>query len=63
VTVLPSDVGSRSPSITLIGTIALTCRPPVVDSARVISQARIPPVIVARTTSLMVPPCTWRTLR
>ena len=60
---LPSEVGSRSLSMTLIGTIARRLRLPCTDSARVISQARIAPVTVARMTSLTVPPWTRRTRR
>ena len=47
--------------MTLIGTIARSVRLPCTDSARVISQARSAPVMVARMTSLTVPPCTRRT--
>ena len=60
---LPSEVASSSSSITETGTTALILRMPRSDSARVISQARSAPVTVARTTSLTVPPCAWRTLR
>ncbi len=60
---LPSEVGSRSLSITLIGTIARNVRLECTDSARVISQVRRAPVTVASTTSLTVPPCRRRTRR
>ena len=60
---LPSEVGSRSLSMTPIGTIARSVRLPCTDSARVISQLRIAPVMVARMTSLTVPPWNRRTLR
>ena len=49
--------------MTLIGTIARSDRLPCTDSARVISQLRIAPVMVARMTSLTVPPWKRRTLR
>ena len=60
---LPSEVGSSSLSITLIGTSARSVRLPCTDSARVISQLRIAPVTVARMTSLTVPPWNRRTVR
>ena len=60
---LPSEVGSRSTSWTLIGTMARIWRLLCTDSARVISQERSPPVTVASTTSLTVPPWKRRTLR
>ena len=49
--------------MTDIGTMALIVRSPPIDSARVISQPRNPPAIVARMTSLTVPPCTSRMRR
>ena len=49
--------------MTPMGTIARSWRLLCTDSARVISQARSAPVIVARTTSLTVPPWKRRTLR
>ena len=57
---MPSEVASRSSSITDIGTIARIVRTPAIDSVRVISQPRSAPAMVARTTSLIVPPCTLR---
>ena len=64
VTWLPSDVGSaNSSSTTLIGTIALIRVDAVTDSARVSSQPRSAPAMVARMTSLTLPPCSLRTLR
>jgi hypothetical protein len=49
--------------MTEIGTTALICRIPPMDSVRVISHARSAPVTVARMTSLTVPPCASRTRR
>ena len=64
VTWLPSDVGSaNSSSTTLIGTIALIRVEDVTASARVRSQPRSAPAMVASTTSLTEPPCSLRTLR
>ena len=60
---VPSEVASSSSSMTDIGTIALMVRSPAIDSARAISQPRRPPAIVARMTSLTVPPWVARIRR
>ena len=60
---LPSEVGSPSSSVTLIGTSAVSELPELMDSPRVSSQDRSPPVTTARTTSLIVCACSARTAR
>ena len=49
--------------MTEIGATAWSWRSLPIDSARLISQARRPPAMVASTTSLTLPPWTARTLR
>ncbi len=58
---LPSEVGSPSSSVTLIGISAVSELPELIDSPRVSSHDRRPPEMTARITSLMVCACSSRT--